>query len=85
MLPENANKRFLSVATASTGGTYYPMGVGLANIWSNHLKNKHILAMAIPFPPCGMAVLREVPCPPVYPHRQSLICTPAACFPVSSM
>ncbi|MCG3472455.1 TAXI family TRAP transporter solute-binding subunit [Xenorhabdus bovienii] len=39
---ENANKRFLSVATASTGGTYYPMGVGLANIWSNHLKNEHI-------------------------------------------
>ncbi|WP_092519707.1 TAXI family TRAP transporter solute-binding subunit [Xenorhabdus japonica] len=39
---ENANKRFLSVATASTGGTYYPMGVGLANIWSNHLKQENI-------------------------------------------
>ncbi|MDE1497136.1 SDR family NAD(P)-dependent oxidoreductase [Xenorhabdus bovienii] len=43
------------------------------------------LAMAIPFPPCGMAVLKVAPCPPVYPHRQSLICTPAACLPVSSM
>lgn len=32
---ENADKTFLSVATASTGGTYYPMGVGLANVWSN--------------------------------------------------
>ncbi|PHM38716.1 C4-dicarboxylate ABC transporter substrate-binding protein [Xenorhabdus mauleonii] len=39
---ENTNKRFLSVATASTGGTYYPMGVGLANIWSNHLKQENI-------------------------------------------
>ncbi|MEQ1962475.1 TAXI family TRAP transporter solute-binding subunit [Xenorhabdus khoisanae] len=39
---ENANKRFLSVATASTGGTYYPMGVGLANVWSNHLKQENI-------------------------------------------
>lgn len=29
---ENADKTFLSVATASTGGTYYPMGVGLANV-----------------------------------------------------
>ncbi|MBD2780547.1 TAXI family TRAP transporter solute-binding subunit [Xenorhabdus szentirmaii] len=39
---ENAHKRFLSVATASTGGTYYPMGVGLANIWSHHLKQENI-------------------------------------------
>ncbi|CDG21557.1 TRAP-type transport system substrate-binding protein [Xenorhabdus poinarii G6] len=38
----NAHKRFLSVATASTGGTYYPMGVGLANIWSHHLKHENI-------------------------------------------
>ncbi|MFI8418141.1 TAXI family TRAP transporter solute-binding subunit [Serratia sp. NPDC078593] len=35
---ENAHKTFLSVATASTGGTFYPMGVGLANVWSNQLK-----------------------------------------------
>ncbi|TFT48604.1 TAXI family TRAP transporter solute-binding subunit, partial [Proteus mirabilis] len=39
---ENANKQFLSVATASTGGTYYPMGVGLANVWSTHLKDRGI-------------------------------------------
>ncbi|MEX0632751.1 hypothetical protein M8494_14340 [Serratia ureilytica] len=25
---ENADKTFLSVATASTGGTHYPMGAG---------------------------------------------------------
>lgn len=37
---ENADKTFLSVATASTGGTYYPMGVGLANVWSNRLKHQ---------------------------------------------
>ncbi len=39
---ENADKTFLSVATASTGGTYYPMGVGLANVWSNRLKHQGI-------------------------------------------
>lgn len=39
---ENADKTFLSVATASTGGTYYPMGVGLANVWSNRLKQNGI-------------------------------------------
>lgn len=39
---ENANKQFLSVATASTGGTYYPMGVGLANVWSTHLKDRGV-------------------------------------------
>ncbi|WP_442801090.1 TAXI family TRAP transporter solute-binding subunit [Serratia rubidaea] len=39
---ENENKTFLSVATASTGGTYYPMGVGLANVWSTHLKQDGI-------------------------------------------
>ncbi|PYA92349.1 TAXI family TRAP transporter solute-binding subunit [Serratia marcescens] len=39
---ENADKPFLSVATASTGGTYYPMGVGLANVWSNRLKHQGI-------------------------------------------
>ncbi|MFA1238579.1 TAXI family TRAP transporter solute-binding subunit [Serratia odorifera] len=39
---ENVDKTFLSVATASTGGTYYPMGVGLANVWSNRLKQDGI-------------------------------------------
>ncbi|WP_159565224.1 TAXI family TRAP transporter solute-binding subunit [Budvicia diplopodorum] len=39
---KNENKTFLSVATASTGGTYYPMGVGLANVWSNQLKQDGI-------------------------------------------
>jgi TRAP transporter TAXI family solute receptor len=39
---ENENKTFLSVATASTGGTYYPMGVGLANVWSIQLKQDGI-------------------------------------------
>ncbi len=38
----NENKVFLSVATASTGGTYYPIGVGLANIWSHALESGEI-------------------------------------------
>lgn len=40
----NKEKRFVSVATASTGGTYYPIGVGMANIWSAHLKDEGIQA-----------------------------------------
>ncbi|WP_058909898.1 TAXI family TRAP transporter solute-binding subunit [Entomohabitans teleogrylli] len=38
----NEGKTFLSVATASTGGTYYPIGVGLANVWSNALKEQDV-------------------------------------------
>ncbi|MCA1024922.1 MULTISPECIES: TAXI family TRAP transporter solute-binding subunit [Cytobacillus] len=41
---DNEDKTFLSVATASTGGTYYPIGVGMANIWSYELKDKKIQA-----------------------------------------
>ncbi|RFU68126.1 TAXI family TRAP transporter solute-binding subunit [Peribacillus saganii] len=40
----NKDKQFVSVATASTGGTYYPIGVGMANIWSTHLKEEGIRA-----------------------------------------
>ncbi len=47
---ENADKTFLSVATASTGGTYYPMGVGLANVWSNRLKHQGYRSPANPPP-----------------------------------
>lgn len=32
-----SNKQFLSIATASTGGTYYPIGTGLGNVWSDKL------------------------------------------------
>ncbi|MDM5227100.1 TAXI family TRAP transporter solute-binding subunit [Cytobacillus sp. NJ13] len=41
---ENKDKKFVSVATASTGGTYYPIGVGMANVWSSHLKGEKIQA-----------------------------------------
>ncbi len=41
---KNKEKRFVSVATASTGGTYYPIGVGMANIWSTKLKDEKIQA-----------------------------------------
>lgn len=40
----NKGKKFVSVATASTGGTYYPIGVGMANIWSSHLKGEKVQA-----------------------------------------
>lgn len=38
----------LIVATATTGGTYYPIGVGMASLWSIKLAEKHkIMAQAI--------------------------------------
>ncbi len=38
----------LVIATATTGGTYYPMGVGMASLWSIRLAKKHgIMVQAI--------------------------------------
>ena len=37
-------KQFLNIATASTGGTYYPIGVGLGQLWSEKLKDQGITA-----------------------------------------
>jgi len=33
----DGDTRYLSVATASTGGTYYPIGVGLGNLWTEKI------------------------------------------------
>lgn len=35
---------FLTIATASTGGTYYPIGVGMGNLWSEKLADQGIKA-----------------------------------------
>ena len=41
-------KTSLIIATATTGGTYYPMGVGMASLWSIKLANKQgIMVQAI--------------------------------------
>ncbi|MFB0507213.1 MAG: TAXI family TRAP transporter solute-binding subunit [Thermodesulfobacteriota bacterium] len=38
----------LVIATATTGGTYYPIGVGMASLWSIKLADKHkIMVQAI--------------------------------------
>lgn len=37
-------KQFITIATASTGGTYYPIGVGLGNLWSKELGDEGINA-----------------------------------------
>ncbi len=45
-----AKKKTISlvIATATTGGTYYPMGVGMASLWSIRLAKKHgIMVQAI--------------------------------------
>jgi len=36
--------QFITIATASTGGTYYPIGVGMGNLWSEKLKDQGIKA-----------------------------------------
>lgn len=40
----SGGKQFITIATASTGGTYYPIGVGLGNLWSDKLKDEGINA-----------------------------------------
>lgn len=35
---EKSGPVFLNITTATTGGTYYPIGVGLANLWNEKLK-----------------------------------------------
>ena len=35
---------FLTIATASTGGTYYPIGVGMGNLWTEKLGDEGIRA-----------------------------------------
>lgn len=34
----DSEKQYLTIATASSGGTYYPIGVGLGNIWSEKIE-----------------------------------------------
>ncbi len=36
--------KFITIATASTGGTYYPIGVGMGNLWSEKLGDQGIRA-----------------------------------------
>jgi TRAP transporter TAXI family solute receptor len=40
--PPPAKKEFLTVTTATTGGTYYPVGVGMATLWTDKLKDQNI-------------------------------------------
>jgi uncharacterized protein len=39
--------RSYTIATASTGGTFYPVGVGLAALWSERLHDKNVRVSAI--------------------------------------
>lgn len=41
---EKKKTQFLTIATASTGGTYYPIGVGMGNLWSEKLYSEGIKA-----------------------------------------
>ncbi|MCB2187949.1 MAG: TAXI family TRAP transporter solute-binding subunit [Deltaproteobacteria bacterium] len=47
--PKPQNKTTLIIATANTGGTYYPMGVSMATLWSLNLgQDPGIKCQAIP-------------------------------------
>ncbi|MFD2830638.1 TAXI family TRAP transporter solute-binding subunit [Corticicoccus populi] len=35
-------KEIYNIATASTGGTYYPIGVGLGQLWTEHYRDQNI-------------------------------------------
>lgn len=40
----NDDNQYYSIATASTGGTYYPIGVGMGNLWTEELIDQGIRA-----------------------------------------
>ncbi|MFS0786392.1 TAXI family TRAP transporter solute-binding subunit [Shouchella sp. 1P09AA] len=40
----NDDNTYYSIATASTGGTYYPIGVGMGNLWTEELMDLGIRA-----------------------------------------
>ncbi|KQL57908.1 MULTISPECIES: TAXI family TRAP transporter solute-binding subunit [Bacillaceae] len=40
----NEDNHYYSIATASTGGTYYPIGVGMGNLWTEELIDQGIRA-----------------------------------------
>src|SRR5699024_12182253 len=35
-------KEIYNIATASTGGTYYPIGVGMGQLWTEHYRDQNI-------------------------------------------
>ncbi|MFZ5943087.1 MAG: TAXI family TRAP transporter solute-binding subunit [Bacillota bacterium] len=40
--PAPPKRQFLTITTASTGGTYYPIGMGMATLWTDKLKEQNI-------------------------------------------
>ncbi|WP_202080957.1 TAXI family TRAP transporter solute-binding subunit [Caldalkalibacillus salinus] len=40
----SGGNQFITIATATTGGTYYPIGVGMGNLWSEMLEEEGIKA-----------------------------------------
>jgi len=39
---KEVKRQFLTITTASTGGTYYPIGMGMATLWTDKLKDQKI-------------------------------------------
>lgn len=41
---ESTERQFLTIATASTGGTFYPIGIGMGQLWTETLEDQGISA-----------------------------------------
>lgn len=37
---------YLNITTATTGGTYYPIGVGMATLWTDELRSSHGISVS---------------------------------------
>ncbi|NPV70140.1 MAG: TAXI family TRAP transporter solute-binding subunit [Firmicutes bacterium] len=44
--PQQGGKKFITIVTGSTGGTYYPVGTILANLWNEKLGSTGVAASA---------------------------------------
>ncbi|MFS8513092.1 MAG: TRAP transporter substrate-binding protein, partial [Planifilum fulgidum] len=43
---EGGGSQDLSLATGSTGGTYYPLGGAIANVWNKNVEGVNVTAQA---------------------------------------
>ena len=43
---DEAGREFLNITTATTGGTYYPMGTGLATLWTDEMEGINVSAQS---------------------------------------
>ncbi|MCM3714331.1 TAXI family TRAP transporter solute-binding subunit [Alkalihalobacillus oceani] len=55
----NSGLTDINIATATTGGAYYPIGNTLANLWSNHIDNIRVSAQSTQGTPNNIELLKR--------------------------